>query len=94
MPHFLANTPDEGIGNIVGVGSNIGIAVGVETAVGIAVGVGTDGVLVEGNIWGTTWTVIVGVTAGSFVPQATAPKMLTASNKNNNGLMLVIRMNG
>ena len=93
MPHFLSNTPDEGIGTIVGVGSNIGIAIGVGSAVGIAVGVGTDGVLVERNIRGTTGARLVGVTAGSFVPQATEPTMLTASNKNNNGLMLVIRMN-
>ena len=60
VPHLLTNTPDEGIGNIVGVGSNIGIAIGVGsavgiavgagTAVGIAVGVGTDGVLVERSI--------------------------------------------
>ena len=83
VPHFLSNTPDEGIGNIVGVG----------VIVGTAVGVGTDGVLVEGNNWGAAWTVIVGVAAGAFAPQATEPTMLTASNNKINGLMLVTHMN-
>ena len=49
--------------------------------------------LVEGNNWGAAWTVIVGVAAGSFAPQATEPTMLTASNNKINGLMLVTHMN-
>ena len=53
-PHFISNTPDEAIGKIVGV----------EAMVGIAIGVGTDGVLVEGNIWGITGARLVGVATG------------------------------